>query len=129
MKHMTIFVLALAATLVLPTRGEAQANGVSDVEAELRSMVTPASETDTDRDVVLDFLDREDVGTVGFGRGLDVDAMKDGVRALDDEAAADLAHRVRDMQQDPDQVGGDTLVITSTTVIIVLLILIFVAVA
>lgn len=58
---------------------------------------------------------------------LDLEKMKSGVRALDEQASADLAKRVQDVQD--DLVGGDTFVITSSTIIIILLIIILIVVA
>lgn len=117
-----------AASLLAPGQMQAQeANG--ELERELRSMVIEPSPAEADRAVLKDFLDRDDVQEVASERGIDAERLQDRVATLDGEEASELAQRVRDVQDDLDQVGGDTLVISATTVIIILLIILLVAVA
>lgn len=117
-----------AASLLVPGPIQAQeANG--ELERELRGMVTEPSPAEADRAVLQDFLDRDDVQEVASERGIDAERLQDRVATLDGEEASELAQRVRDVQDDLDQVGGDTLVISATTVIIILLIILLVAVA
>lgn len=121
-------VVLLGATLLAPGQIQAQeANG--DLERELRSMVTEPSPADADRAVLRDFLDRDRVQEIAGERGIDAEQLQGRVATLDGEEASELAQRVRDVQDDLDQVGGDTLVISATTVIIILLIILLVAVA
>lgn len=116
-----------AASLLAPGQMQAQeANG--ELERELRSMVIEPSPAEADRAVLKDFLDRDDVQEVASERGIDAERLQDRVATLDGEEASELAQRVRDVQDDLDQVGGDTLVISATTVIIILLIILLVAV-
>ena len=126
MKRISIL-LALTAAFLLPGQLQAQVVETGAVEAELRSMITEDARATADRDVILDFLNDDGVAEVATRNGLDIEAMKTEVQAMDGDASSDLAERVRDLQQEA-QVGGDTIVITSTTVIIVLLILILIAI-
>ncbi|MDX1495054.1 MAG: hypothetical protein R3253_13380, partial [Longimicrobiales bacterium] len=119
MKRISIL-LALTAAFLLPGQLQAQVVETGAVEAELRSMITEDARATADRDVILDFLNDDGVAEVATRNGLDIEAMKTEVQAMDGDASSDLAERVRDLQQEA-QVGGDTIVITSTTVIIVLL--------
>lgn len=118
----TAMAIAVGAALLIPGQLMGQDAGAQSVEDELRSMVVEEPSDDLDREAVLDFLERDDVAAVAAEHDLDVEEMKDGVRALDDDASADLAKRVQEVQD--DLVGGDTFVITSSTIIIILLIII-----
>ncbi|MDX1646690.1 MAG: PA2779 family protein [Longimicrobiales bacterium] len=121
--------LLLTASVLLPGQLRAQAESPEDLERELRSMVVSPTAADVDRQMILDFLDREDVRDVATGHGVDPEGLQDRVATLDDESTSELADRVRGVQEDLAQVGGDTFVITSTTVIIILLVLILILVA
>lgn len=123
----TALAMALGAALLVPGQLVGQDATAHGVEDELRSMVVEDASGDLDREAVLEYLERDDVATVAEEHDLDLEKMKSGVQALDQEAAADLAKRVQDVQD--DLVGGDTFVITSSTIIIILLIIILIVVA
>lgn len=123
----TALAIALGAALLVPGQLVGQDATAQSVEHELRSMVVDDASGDLDREAVLEFLERDDVATVAEEHDLDLEKMKSGVQALDQEASADLANRVQDVQD--DLVGGDTFVITSSTIIIILLIIILIIVA
>jgi hypothetical protein len=125
---MRLFSPVLALTLSLAVGGElhAQQASTNDVEAELRMMVVEPSAVDRDREVVRDFLDRVDVQEAIAASGLDRERLEARVGTLDDGAMADLARQVRDVDQEGDLVGGNTIVLSTTTVIIILLLLILV---
>jgi hypothetical protein len=119
-------VLALALSLVLGGELHAQQAPANEVEAELRMMVVEPSAVDRDRQVVRDFLDRVDVQEAIAASGLDEERLEARVGTLDDDVVADLARQVRDVDEEGDLVGGNTIVISTTTVIIILLLLILV---
>jgi hypothetical protein len=122
-------IAAIAATLAFGAQVDAQETR-ADTEAELREMVVAPTSADEDRALIRSFLDSEGVAAVAEDRGIDIESVKERVRTLGADDAADLAERVRqDTQQDPDLVGGDTLVISSTVIIIALLVIIVIAVA
>lgn len=125
----TLIGLALTTSMLLPIPARAQEISAADIEWELRRMVAEPTEADHDREVVRDFLERDDVAEVASAHGVDVDRLKDGVQTLGVEESAALAQRVRDIQDQSPLVGGDTFVITSTTVIIILLVIILIKVA
>lgn len=120
MKRMAMM-LVLGAALISPGSLDAQVAVERSVEAELRSMLA-AERVPSDHDVILDFLSKDHVVEVASAEGIDMDEVEDQVQAMDDAAAADLADRVRSIQD--AMVGGDTFVIGSTTLIIILLVLI-----
>ncbi len=122
--------LALAALAVLPTTLTAQQAQSSDnAAATLRAMATRPSAPQSDRATVSTFLQRDDVRRVAGERGIDMNALENGVATLDDDAAADLAQRIRTADDQAAHVGGDTFVISSTVVIIALLVIILVVVS
>lgn len=118
----TVFAL----TLVLGGDLQAQETSTHGVEDELRMMVVEPSPMDQDRDVVRNFLDRVDVREAIAASGLDRERLEARVGTLDDDAVAELAQQVENIDQEGDLVGGNTVVISTTTIIIVLLILILV---
>lgn len=117
------------AVLALASEARAQEPRSAAVEGELRAMVAQPSAADADRATVRDFLGRDDVRATAERSGLDLERLRRGVETLDAGAAADLADRTRAVEDDLDQVGGDTLVISSTAIIIALLVIILVVVA
>lgn len=127
----TLF-LALAAILSLGTEAQAQQTTTEqthdqEVRDELRSLVTGAEDARTDRAVVSDFLEREDVERAADDGGIDLERLKDGVGTLGNGDASRLAERVRDVEN--QLAGGNTIVLTSSTVIIILLVILVIAVA
>lgn len=119
-------VLALTLSLVLGGDLHAQEASTHELEDELRMMVVEPSAVDRDRDVVRDFLDRADVQEAIAESGLDRQRLEARVGTLDDDAAADLARQLENVDQEGDLVGGNTIVLSTTTVIIILLVLILV---
>jgi hypothetical protein len=89
-------------------------------------MIADTDSAQPDHEVVRDFLERADVGAAVAAHGLDLERMKGAVGTLEADALADLARQVRALD-DEDQVGGNTIVISSTAVIIALLVLILIS--
>ncbi|HUE96051.1 MAG TPA: hypothetical protein VMN39_05300 [Longimicrobiaceae bacterium] len=118
--------LVLAGLAVFGAQLQAQETSPLDLEGELRMMVAEPSALELDRQVVLDFMDRAEVGEAVAGLGLDVERLAARVNTLDGGTLADLARQVRDSQDEADLVGGNTVVISTTTIIILLLVLILV---
>ncbi len=116
--------LVLTALAFFGTEVQAQETPPVLLENELRMMVAEPSTVHHDRQVVLDFMDRAEVGEAVAGLGLDPERLAARVNTLDAETLADLARQVRDSQDEADLVGGNTIVISATTVIIALLIII-----
>ncbi|HSM62234.1 MAG TPA: hypothetical protein VK849_15605 [Longimicrobiales bacterium] len=129
MRRTSPFLLVVAISLLAPAGAATQESVQRDDAATLRALVAGDSDSERDRKVVLHFLDRSEVRDAAAERGIDVDALKDGVATLDAADAADLAARVRATEDDLAQVGGDTWVISSTTLIILLLVIILIIVA
>ncbi|MEQ9400265.1 MAG: PA2779 family protein [Longimicrobiales bacterium] len=126
MKRTLLTAAMSALVLAIPGAAEAQQATDTDTRAQIRALAAEAP-TASPHATVQAFLDRDDVRAVAAERGIDVDGLKDRVATLDDAAAANLASRAEDVQ---DQLaGGDTVTITSTTIIIVLLVIILVIVA
>jgi CO dehydrogenase/acetyl-CoA synthase alpha subunit len=94
----------------------------------LRQLAAAPSPGAADRIVIREFLERDDVRAAADGRGIDLTRVAQAAATIDDEAAADMADRIRDLEEEA-LAGGDTLVISASTVVIVLLVLILVAVA
>lgn len=115
----------LSLVILFSVAGElhAQQTSAQDVTSELRTMAAEAVPADQDRQVVEDFLNRADVGEAAATHGLDLERVRTVLSTLGSGAVADLARRVENME-DPDQVGGSTIVISTTAIIIGLLILI-----
>lgn len=128
MKRTPLLLAALAALLVAAPV-QAQDTGSADLEDELRSMVTDATPAEQNRAAVHSFLEREDVASAAEEYGIDLERLEDGVGTLGAEAAANLAERVEQTENQLDQVGGDTFVVSTTAVIIGLLIAILIIVA
>ncbi|MDX1675331.1 MAG: PA2779 family protein [Longimicrobiales bacterium] len=120
--------LALAATLTFTSGLEAQDAMHPDVRQELRALVAEDARAADDREVILEFLEREDVQQVAGEQGVDVERARRAVQTLGNGAAADLARTILDADSEGDLVGGDTVVISTTTIIIVLLVLILLSV-
>ena len=76
---------------------------------------------DEDRATILRFLEREEVGGVAEGYGVDAQDLGRGVLRLDDAQAARVADQVRDAEE---QMAADSITITTTTLIIILLVII-----
>lgn len=123
-----ITALLTTAILILPGQLLGQEDTRQGLEQELRDMVVAPTEVDQDRRVVQEFLDRSDVQSAAAVHGIDVEALQNRVATLEAEATSDLAERVRQTQDDLDQVGGDSFVITTSTIVLVLLVLILIAV-
>lgn len=117
--------LALATTFAVAPALTAQQATETDVRAELRTMVTETDATD-DRAALLEVLEREDVRAVAAERGVDMDRVEAGVRAMDSGEVRRIADGFLDAEG--QLAGGDTIVISATTVIIVLLVLILISV-
>ena len=120
--------LALAATLTFTSGLQAQDATHPDVRQELRALVAEDDRAADDREVILEFLEREDVARVAGERGVDVEHARRAVQTMDDGAAADLARSILDADSEGELAGGDTIVISTTTIIIVLLVLILLSV-
>jgi hypothetical protein len=118
--------LVLSALALFGAEVQAQEVTPLDLEGELRMMVTEPSAVEHDRQVVLDFMERADVGEAVTGLGFDTERLAERVNTLDAGTLADLARQLRDSQDEADLVGGNTIVLSTTTVIIILLILILV---
>ena len=117
-------IMVLAAMLCFGADAWAQeARTAPTPDATLREMVTAPTQADRDRAAVLAFLDREDVREAAEANGMELDGLESRVLALDAPAAADLAERVADTEQ---QIGGDTRIVISSTAIIVALLLIII---
>lgn len=116
--------LVLTALAFFGAEVQAQEAAPLDLEGELRMMVAEPSTVDQDRQVVLDFMDRSEVGEAVAGLGFDSERLTARVNALDAGTLADLARQVRESEGEADLVGGKTIVISATTVIIILLIII-----
>lgn len=115
----------LSLIILFSVSGElhAQETATQDATSELRTMAAEAAPAERDRQVVEDFLNRTDVGEAAASHGLDLDRVRTALSTLGAGAVADLARRVEG-RDDPDQVGGSTIVISTTAIIIGLLILI-----
>jgi len=115
----------LSLVILFSVAGELQAQQTytPDVTSELWTMAAAAAPADQDRQVVEDFLNRADVSEAAATHGLDLDRVRAALSTLGAGAVADLARRVEGME-DSDQVGGNTIVISTTAIIIGLLILI-----
>jgi hypothetical protein len=116
--------LVLTALAFFGAEVQAQETPPLDLEGELRMMVAEPSAVDHDRQVVLDFMDRAEVGEAVAGMGFDPERLAARVNTLDAGTLADLARQVRESEGEADLVGGNTIVISATTVIIILLIII-----
>ena len=99
--------LAVAATLAFAVPAGAQ-----------QEAWTPGDE---DRSTILRFLEREDVGGVAEGMGVNMQDAGEGVLRLNDAEAARVASQVRDAEE---QMAADTITMTTTTLIIILLVII-----
>lgn len=118
--------IVLTALAFFGAEAQAQEAPPLDLEGELRMMVAEPSAVDHDRQVVLDFMDRAEVGEAVAGLGFDAERLAARVNTLDAGTLADLARQLRESQDETDLVGGNTIVISTTTVIIILLVLILV---
>lgn len=119
-------VLALSLALVVGGDLHAQEASTPVLEHELRMMVVEPLDVDADRQVLRDFLNRDDVRNAVTEAGLDADRLEARVSMLENESLADVANHVRDLEEEGDLVGGNTIVISGSTLIIVLLVLILV---
>ena len=128
MKKILTAALMIAA-LAAPPQVHAQDAGEAALEQELRDMVVQPTEAERDREAVQQFLERGDVQEIADDRGIDTERLQDRVATLDGEQTSQLAERIRDLEDDLEQVGGDTFVITSSTIIIILLVIILIVVA
>jgi hypothetical protein len=128
-----ISIIAATATvlgLTLPTGTDAQEMRPDNTVSELRELVVGPTKSDEDGELVRAFLDSDGVVDVAHDRGIDLERVKERIRTLEEDELADLADRVRqETQQDPNLVGGDTFVISSTAVIIALLVVILIVVS
>jgi hypothetical protein len=118
--------LALIAFFLVGGELQGQEASASDLEQELRELAAGPNSLDQDRQVVLDFLDRDEVGEAAAGHGIDLDRLRARVDALDGNLIATLARQAERTSNDADMVGGNTIVISTSTLIIILLILILV---
>jgi len=123
MRPLTL-ILALAGMTGLGGDLQAQGTPTGDVVDELRTMVAGQAQPDGDREAIRGFLDRADVERAATAHGLDAERLRAGVATLDTDAAQELARQARTVEEDQDQVGGNTIVISSTAIIIALLVLI-----
>lgn len=128
MRYTTPLIAGLAA-LAIAVPVHAQDAGTTDVQAELRDMVTRPNTAEENRDAIRAFLARSDVEDAAASYGLDIERLEDGVGTMGAEAAANLATRVEQTEDQLDQVGGDTFVISTTAIIIGLLVVILIIVA
>jgi len=113
--------------VLFATGGELRAQDGTELsmDGELRSMVASPAPVDEDRQVLLTFLDSASVADTAASYGVDMERIKAGVATLDAATAETLAGHVRDADEQ-EQVGGDTIVISSTAIIIALLALILI---
>lgn len=113
--------------VLFATGGQLQAQDGTELsmDGELRAMVASPAPVDEDRQVLLAFLDSASVADTAASYGVDMERIKAGVATLDAATAETLAGHVRDADEQ-EQVGGDTIVISSTAIIIALLALILI---
>ena len=106
--------LALAATLGVAGPASAQQGGFDGSGGGVER-------GEADRETIMRFLERDEVGGVAEDMGIDVQDVGRGVLGLSDAQAARVADQVRDAEQ---QMAADTITITTTALIIGLLVLI-----
>jgi len=103
--------LALAATLAFTAPATAQQGGFEG----------GGDQGEADRETIMRFLERDDVGGAAGSIGVDVQEVGRRVQTLSDAEASRVAREVRDAEQ---AMAADTITITTTALIIGLLILI-----
>lgn len=133
MKSIRTILMALGTIIALgmgPGRAlQAQSSPDDAATRTLREMVAEPTPDVRNREVIDQFLSREDVRDVARSHGMDPDRLSSTAATLDAETAGNLATRISTLQDEGVLAGGDTFVISATTVIIILLLLILIAVA
>ena len=107
MRRSSVATLALAVSLGMAAPASAQ-------QAEWTA-------GDEDRSTIMEFLERDDVGSAGEHLGYDMQDVGRSVLELSDENAARVASEVRSAEQ---AMAAETITFTVTTLIIILLVII-----
>lgn len=105
----------------------AQERGPDPAKGIEESLTTRAATLESERERVLDFLNREAVRTTAEKHGIDLEEVRAAVQTMEAQELKGLEKQMQTM--DDAMAGGDRIVIASSTIIIILLILILVAVA
>jgi len=106
--------LALAAAFVFTLPASAQ-------QAEVQGSMGGVDQGDADRETIMRFLERDEVGAAAGSIGIDVQDLGRRAQRMSDADAARLANDLRDAEH---AMAADTITITTTALIIGLLILI-----
>ena len=122
--------IAVASMLLVtvPSEVDGQHTAPDPGESALRALVAAPSPAAEDRAAIRDFLARDEVRDAATSHGIDLDRARQAAATLDDEAASDLAERIRTLQDGEVLAGGDRVVISGSVILIVLLLLILIAI-
>lgn len=120
------FLLATALSAPLPL--SAQEHPLTTAELNALAGTRSTSEA-ADRSTVAEFLAHADVRRVADRAGIDMRSVRDASGLLGGQDLANVASRIRDIEDQLPLVGGDTIVISATTIIIALLVIILIVVS